>query len=679
VDAVRRLGFIAVVLAALVSAPAALAHANVVSTTPGDGAIVATAPTEVRVLFDDPVTVGPGNAVVASDRTSVMAGKPRVERAGRELVLPLQKLVNGDYSARWRIISDDGHLESGVLAFRVGSGGGSAPQSILKPAGGNPSSLDVFARWLLIGGVLVAGGAALFFLLVSRAGAREAAGAVTVGLIGVVLGGAWLLHATDDAATRFGHATQAAVLIAGAGAIAAALARLTGRYLVPAMIPALVLLLEPSVAGHAFRPADDRPLSVFADLVHVTAAAFWIGGLVQLALLLLRGRAGDAPRRFSQLALIVVVAIAASGVGRAVVELSSVSQLWSTGYGRAILIKTALFAVVILIAATGSRRLLSAPVRLLRSVEAEIAVLALLIVAVGVLTALRPGRDAVTRIAAAGGPVEVGAAPAPPRDAVVFANEADKLAVALAVQPGRPLRLTATVIGQKGFGVDGLDVGVAAMDGSRSASAVARPCGHGCYEADVPFASKPTAFNVTVNGTGRFQSLRFTVPGAWPPPPGTAFLRRATRVFDGLDSVVLRERLRSQPGNAIHTTWKLVRPYSLEYAIDGGAGGIVIRTRRWDRLGPGQPWKRSQSVLLPQPTAPWGKSFENVHVLDQTANQITASWVDASIPAWYTATFDRATGRPATMQMTAAGHFMRHRYVAYDKPVVITPPKRVAK
>src|SRR4051812_48902374 len=163
----RRLSSLTVVLLALVWAPLALAHANLVSTTPGDGSTVATAPAVVRVLFDDPVTVGPGNAVVAKDGSSVLAGKARVERAGHELVLPLQKLADGDYSARWRIISDDGHLESGVLAFRVGAGGGAAPESILKPAGDNPSSLDVFARWLLIGGVLVSGGAALFFFLVS--------------------------------------------------------------------------------------------------------------------------------------------------------------------------------------------------------------------------------------------------------------------------------------------------------------------------------------------------------------------------------------------------------------------------------------------------------------------------------------------------------------------------------
>jgi len=47
--------------------------------------VVASAPTEVRVRFDDPVTVGPGNAVVAADRSSVLAGSPPVERDGREL------------------------------------------------------------------------------------------------------------------------------------------------------------------------------------------------------------------------------------------------------------------------------------------------------------------------------------------------------------------------------------------------------------------------------------------------------------------------------------------------------------------------------------------------------------------------------------------------------------------
>jgi copper transport protein len=174
---VRRLVVLAAaaVLAACAASQAS-AHANLVSTSPRDGAVVASPPKEVRVRFDDPVTVGPGNAVVAAGRRSVLAGAPRVARGGRELVLPLKGLGDGDYSVRWAIVSDDGHLESGSLAFRVGPQlGAGAPHSVLTAESGDPSVEDVFARWLFLGGILVAGGGALFRLLVSRAGARQAA------------------------------------------------------------------------------------------------------------------------------------------------------------------------------------------------------------------------------------------------------------------------------------------------------------------------------------------------------------------------------------------------------------------------------------------------------------------------------------------------------------------------
>ncbi len=669
---VRRLAaIVAVLLAACVWAPAAFAHANVIRTTPPDGAIVATAPDAVSILFDDPVTVAPGNAVVSSDHSSVMDGDPRTERGGHQLVLPLLKLADGDYSARWRIISDDGHPESGVLAFRVGSGG-AKPQSVLKAESSNPSSLDVAARWLLIGGILVAGGAALFVFIVTRARERDAALTAAIALVGAAVGGVWLLHATNDAATRFGHVTQATIVVAALGAVAASLAWALGRYVVPALVPAALLLLAPTLAGHAFRPAgNERPFSTVADLVHVTAAAFWIGGLLQLAIVLLRGGAPEAPRRFSRLALPAVLLIAVSGVARAVVELSSVSQLWSTGYGRAIVVKTVLLAVTVAIA-YGSRRALAAPMRLLRSVSAELAVLAVLVVAVAVLTALRPGRDYVAAVAAPA-PAETAAPPLPAGGQVVFAGEAGKLAVALGVRPGSPLRMTATVLGQSGYGVDGLSVAVSAADKHGSRTAQAASCGHGCYTARVPLKD-PREFAVTLVGNGASHALRFRVPGAWPPPPGTAFLRQATRVFDRLHSVQLVERLSSGPGRTLYTHWQLLSPDSLRYDIHGTGSGIVIGRSRWDRLGPAAPWKKSETVILPQPTAPWGKQWRDVRVLKVTPRQLTVSWVDPSVPAWFTTTFDRATARPVNLQMTAAAHFMRHRYFAYDAPIRIAPP-----
>jgi copper transport protein len=654
-------------LAVAVSWPAsAFAHANVISTSPRDGATLATPPPAVSVLFDDPVAIAPGNAVVASGGSSVMSGRPRTERSRHTLILPLRRLTNGDYSARWSIVSDDGHFESGVLAFRVGSGG-APPVSVLKAADTTPSTLDVLARWAFIGGILIAGGSALFVLLVSRARAREAALSAALSLVVSAAGAIWLLHATNDPASRFGHVLQLAVVVAALGAVALALAWSVGSFIGPAFIPALALLAAPTLAGHASRPASDRWFSATADVTHVAVAAFWIGGLVQLAVVLVSGGDPHAGRRFSRLALPAVILVALSGAARAIVELNSVSQLWSTGYGRAIIAKTVLLVVAVGIAAL-SRQALAAPARLLRSVSGELVVLALLVSAVAVLTALRPGRDAVKR-GALPSLTEVAHAPPPPRGAVVFAKQADKYAVALAVNPGSPLRLTATVLGQSGYGVDGLDVRLSA-DGRR---APATPCGHGCYAASIPLAT-PQSFSVALAGRGRLQTVRFAVPGAWPPTPGTTFLRHADDVFRALRTVVWQERLSSEPRRTLNTTWQIAAPDRVRYDIRGGGSGIIIGRRRWDRTSAGGPWEPSATDRLPQPTAPWGTQWRDVRVLRVSPRRMTASWVDPSVPAWFTATFDRATARPIRMRMTAAAHFMRDRFVGYDTPVRIVPP-----
>jgi copper transport protein len=675
--AVPRLVFplAAAVLAAACCGTPAFAHANLVSTSPQDGAVMASAPKEVRVRFDDTVTVGPGNAAVAADRSSVLAGSPRVEPGGRELVLPMRGFGNGDYSVRWAIVSDDGHVEAGSLAFRVGPPqfGGGVPRSVLQAESGDPSAGNVFARWVYLGGILVAGGIALFRLLVSRAAERQAATTRMFALIAVVLGGLWLLNTTHGGATRFGHVTAVAVLVAAGGGLAAAVYRTIPRLQVIATGASLALLAAPTFAGHAFRAESARPLSVVADLLHVAAASFWVGGLLQLAVVLWTGTDPGAARRFSRLALPAVALIALSGVARALIELTSVSQLWSTGYGRTILVKSALLACLIVLA-WFSRHWLGSAMRLLRSVSAELAVLALVLGAVAVLTALRPGRDASAEplpMAAA----EVGEAPAPPRDSVMFARQSRELAVALAVRPGTPLRLVATILGQSGRGVDGLNIELHATNAGGTASAAARTCGHGCYTASLR-VSQPIDFEVDIAGAGRPRSVAFPVAGAWPPPKATAFLRRATRAFRGLNSAVYLEHLASRPGDALETTWKLLAPDRLEYAIRGGAGGIVIGGTRWDRPAPRAEWQRSETTLLEQPFPPWGTRMADARLLHQKGSRVTVSWLDPEVPAWYTSTFERRTALPRELRMTAAAHFMRHRYVAYNRSIKIEPPPR---
>jgi hypothetical protein len=261
----------------------------------------------------------------------------------------------------------------------------------------------------------------------------------------------------------------------------------------------------------------------------------------------------------------------------------------------------------------------------------------------------------------------------PPPGSVVLARESRDLAVALAVRPGMPLRVTATIINGKGSGVDGLDVELIAGRPTSGASNRGRPCGRGCYTATLPVRA-PTRFAVNITGAGPFRSVLLPLPGRWAPQPGAAFLSRAARTFRAQRSVLYVERLSSGPGHTIVTTWKLEAPNLLEYSIRDGGGGIVIGGKRWDRAKPAAPWKESTSTVLPQPLPPWGTRVANAYVLRTTPRRVTLSWFDPGVPSWFTGTFDRVTARPIELRMTAAAHFMQHRYLAFDRGVRIEPP-----
>src|SRR6185295_15056339 len=118
---VPRMRFLALslaVVAAAVLAPSASAHAILLHSDPADGAVLARGPGAVRLVFDNGVRAAAGSRAIRNGGGSVLAGAPRVEGGGRVLVLPLApRLRNGDYSVRWNVVSDDGHHESGVLAF----------------------------------------------------------------------------------------------------------------------------------------------------------------------------------------------------------------------------------------------------------------------------------------------------------------------------------------------------------------------------------------------------------------------------------------------------------------------------------------------------------------------------------------------------------------------------------
>jgi hypothetical protein len=197
------------------------------------------------------------------------------------------------------------------------------------------------------------------------------------------------------------------------------------------------------------------------------------------------------------------------------------------------------------------------------------------------------------------------------------------------------------------------------------AGAIARPCGPGCYGASGSYTGK----SVRVAVAGR--ELLFRVPAR--ALPASALVSHATSAFRRLRSVDYTERLASSPRNKVVSKFTLERPNRLMYRIRGGADGIIIGTRRWDRTNGGQ-WLPSPQDVTPEPEPIWAGHFTNAFLLKVTPTTYVVSFLKPIGPAWFTVELDRRTLRPSALRMTAAAHFMTHRYTRFNAPRRIKPP-----
>ncbi|WP_182661633.1 copper resistance CopC/CopD family protein [Streptomyces calidiresistens] len=93
------------------------------------------------------------------------------------------------------------------------------------------------------------------------------------------------------------------------------------------------------------------------DIVHLLAAAVWLGGLATLALLLFRdpGLPRETVRRFSRLAFGSVVLLVITGVYQSWRQVGSADLLFSTGYGQLLVTKAALVLLLLVVAGISRR------------------------------------------------------------------------------------------------------------------------------------------------------------------------------------------------------------------------------------------------------------------------------------------------------------------------------------
>jgi len=467
---------LAAAAALCVLAPDAGAHATLERSVPERGAVLDRPPAKVELGFDEPVEAAFG-AVRVFDAAGEQVGTGPVTRPGGDgsriaVALP-RSLPDGAYTVTFRVVSSDGHPVQGGLTFVVGDAA-SAPADVatlLAGAQAGPVTRAALgtARGLGYAAIAVALGALGFLAVCWRPAARgdaalqaapeaplarlvggavavgAGAGAAAVVLQAAAAGGTSAWAALDPAVVEEMLGTRSGawlgVRVAAWAALALALLALrrhrTRWAAALAALPAALVAAGPALAGHA---AAQRPAALLAplDVAHVAGAAAWAGGLVALLVAVPpvtrrlpppeRSRVlAGVLERFSRLALWSVVALAAAGAAQAAIHLGwRLAPLAETGFGRSLLVKSALLAALLAIAALQRRRTLpglrahaaggeapgGAGVLLRRALRAEVALLAGVLAATAVLAGSPPPRAAAAQ---AGGPFSADVAIGPQR------------------------------------------------------------------------------------------------------------------------------------------------------------------------------------------------------------------------------------------------------------------------
>lgn len=339
------------------------AHAQLVASSPGSGTVVADSPTELRLVFSEPLEDQFTSLdLVASDGTVLLTRAGEIDPQDRHaLVVRDVELADDVYQITWRTLSAaDGHTAEGFFAFAVGPFIGALPGAL---EGGmihtETDPLRVLGRWLTYVGLLLAFGVAVFHRVVIRGGPMPrplvrvlaaALGISALATLGLALAGAVEAGSFSDylLGSRNGALQVGRALAAGAGAAALILVRPRVAGLVAAVggLAGIALLVA---AGHA--SAMPAPAPMLGQIVHVVGAAVWIGGIVGLLALvarpaLLTGRDGRTDLRtyvprFSALALVSIGLVALTGVYAAWVQTGTLVTLESE-YGRTLLLKSGL-------------------------------------------------------------------------------------------------------------------------------------------------------------------------------------------------------------------------------------------------------------------------------------------------------------------------------------------------
>jgi copper transport protein len=380
----------------------ALAHNEFVESTPSDGDVFTTAPSEWEITFtkDVPLETASGE-VVNSDGVRTTLPTPTYGSSTNIVRFALPPDLTGPVTTRWKLASEDGHVVQGRVNFVISPtgvtsdsttdttpllssddvvAGSSAGSSITSPA---PTPVRWVVRSMGFAAVMLMGG--LIFV------ERMLATPTLIGRRGVLLArtGALSLAAVPFLQNLFlvgdirstnifsalPHFFSTFDLTLGAMLITQTVIGLVVSYIMynsssqvisktnQQFLIALfaMYLIALAFSGHS-RTMAWPVVGIPTDIVHTGAAAIWLGGLAALAFLVIPNSSIATSvttyRQFGYFARYAVIAIVVTGIIQTLRLHGDVVSLFTESHGRILLLKIAVVAGMLKIADINRKRLL---------------------------------------------------------------------------------------------------------------------------------------------------------------------------------------------------------------------------------------------------------------------------------------------------------------------------------
>ncbi len=373
----------------VVGAPAADAHAKLVSSDPAAGSVAPAQPATVSLTFTEPVEVSDAAIRVFDDTgLRVDTGEVAPGPAGPEQIqVGLDDgLRGGTYTVAWTVSSADTHPVQGRFVFAItapSAGGAGVPTTGRNDTAG---LLLGVLRWTGFVGLVLGPGLLLVALLLwpgglqDRTTRRLALGGVGLLVLstlgGMLLQGVWASGASfsdiwadpdslDTHSRKFDvvYAWRSYLLLLFAAALGYALTRRGGasgtrsrrQLLVATSVSTVALVATWPLVSHA-AVGEVPVLTTVANLLHTFAMTLWLGGLVLIAFCLAPQHHAAALLaalpRFSRLAFGCVAVLVLTGAAMAWREVRTIEGLGATDYGRVLLAKLAAVALLLLLGNT---------------------------------------------------------------------------------------------------------------------------------------------------------------------------------------------------------------------------------------------------------------------------------------------------------------------------------------